>query len=87
MTVTDTLATKKAYKAAGFTETQADTMAQLDEQHAHDTADVIRSELHKEFSEIENRISRDLRDQTWRIILFGFAIATIAVTVATFLHR
>jgi hypothetical protein len=98
VTVTNTLASKKAYAEAGFTERQAESMAILDEQHSEDAAEHIARIFDVRFAKLEGGLRADIqasradfhatvRQQTWAIIAFGFAIAGIAVTIATLLRR
>ena len=94
MTITNTMATMKALTQAGVPQAQAETMAALDEQHAADAADHIATVLDARFAHLEARIEANradfhatVRQQTWAIIAFGFAVAGVAVTIATLLHR
>ena len=104
MTVTNTLASKKGYADAGFTERQAETMAVLDEQHAEDAAEHIARIFDARLAKLEGGLRADIqasradiqasradfhatvRQQTWAIMAFAFAITGIAVTIATLLR-
>ncbi|MFI5399463.1 MAG: hypothetical protein ACHQZQ_00220 [SAR324 cluster bacterium] len=95
------MATMKALTQAGVPQAQAETMATLDEQHAADAVDHIAVVLEARFAGLHADIQASradiqasradfhatVRQQTWAIIAFGFAVAGVAVTIATLLHK
>ena len=62
MSVTNTLKSRTAYVEAGFTDKQADAMANLDEQHANDTADHISRVFAADFTKLEGSFSARLAE-------------------------
>jgi hypothetical protein len=85
MQITDTLKASKTLQGAGFTPAQAESLANQQETAAQDLVANIGKMLEPKFAELRAEIHAVARDQLFKLMTFGVALAGLCLGFGAFI--
>jgi cysteine synthase len=89
MRVTDTLKSTKAFQAGGFTPVQSEVLADQQESTAQDLVANIGKMLSPKFDELRSELLAEIhavaRDQLFKLMTFGVALAGLCLGFGAFI--